>query len=158
MASVGRCWEGEPLSGRARWRLAPFLQNRWVMAFFSKKTHEGELMVDHRASPGIPAARAEAMGLDPAAFREGAVTHMRTLGCCHCGGVWVENPLRTRPRNHCIKCDRYLCDACAAVTHESGYVHRSFEEFADLIRGGKFILAGGDLRRPILKRSDQGDG
>lgn len=124
------------------------------MAFFSKDTHAGELMMDHRASPGIPADKAERMGLDPAMVREGAVTRLRTLGCCHCGGCWIENPLRTRPRNHCVKCDRYLCDACAAVTHEADYIHRSFQEMTDLIRSGKFILAGGDLRRPTLIRSN----
>ena len=121
---------------------------------FSKSTHEGELMVDHRASPGIPRAQAERMGVDPAAFGEGKLTHLRTLGCCTCRGVWIENPWRTRPRNHCVKCDRYMCDACAAAAREPDYVHRSFEEMADLLRSGKFILAGGDLRRPTLIRSD----
>lgn len=123
------------------------------MAVFSKESHSGELFLDHRASPGIPAAKAEAMGLPPALVREGAATHLRTLGCCHCGGVWIENPLRTRPRNHCNKCDRYLCDGCAAASHEPGYTHRSFQELADMIRSGKFELTGGDLRRPVLTRS-----
>jgi len=124
---------------------------------FSKESHAGELFIDHRASPGIPAAKAEAMGFDPRAVREGSTTTLKTLGCCHCGGVWIENPWRTRPRNHCVKCDRYLCDACAIASREADYVHRSFQELCDLLRGGKFVLTGGDLRRPVLTRSS-GDG
>ena len=122
---------------------------------FRKESHSGELFLDHRASPGIPAAKAERMGLHPSAVKEGAATTLRTLGCCHCGGVWVENPWRTRPRNHCVKCDRYLCDACAAAAHEADYVHRSFQELADLLRSEKFVLTGGDLRRPVLTRSNK---
>jgi hypothetical protein len=123
------------------------------MAFFSKETHSGELMIDHRASPGIPAAKAESMGFDPRAVREGAVTRLRTLGCCHCGGVWVENPWRTRPRNDCFKCDRYVCDSCAIAMREPDYVHRSFQELADMLRSGNYKLVAGDLRRPVLIRS-----
>lgn len=125
------------------------------MAVFSKESHLGELFVDHRASPGIPAAKAESMGLHPSAFKEGSVTTLKTLGCCHCGGVWIENPWRTRPRNDCHKCAQYVCDACAIAMREPDYVHRSFRELADLLRSGKFVLTGGDLRRPVLTRSNQ---
>lgn len=125
------------------------------MPFFTKDTHSGEVEIDHRASPGIPAAKAESMGIHPSAVKEGSVTRLRTLGCCHCGGVWIENPWRTRPRNHCRKCDKYLCDSCAIAANEPAYVHRSFQEIADMLRGGKFVLTGGDLRRPVLTRRDQ---
>jgi len=124
------------------------------MAFFTKDTHSGEIEIDHRASPGIPAAQAERMGIHPSAVKEGAVTRLRTLGCCHCGGVWIENPWRQRPRNHCVKCDKYLCDSCAAVAHEPGYVHRSFQQLADEVRSGKLVIVGGTASRPILKPGD----
>lgn len=125
------------------------------MAVFSKESHSGELFLDHRASPGIPAAKAEKMGIHPSAVKEGSVTTLRTRGCCHCGGAWVVNPWRTRPRYDCTKCDRDVCEGCAAAMREPGYVHRSFQEFADMIRSGKFVLIGGDLRRPVLTRSSK---
>lgn len=36
-----------------------------------------------------------------------------TLRCAHCPRQVILNPLRTRERGHCFKCDRYLCDPCA---------------------------------------------
>ena len=125
------------------------------MAVFSKESHSGELFLDHRASPGISAQKAEAMGFHPSAVKEGSVTRLRTLGCCHCAGVWIENPWRTRPRNDCLKCNQYVCDSCAIAMREPDYVHRSFKELCDLLCGGKFILTGGDLRRPVLTRSSK---
>lgn len=123
------------------------------MAAFRKESLVGELFIDHRSSPGIPAAKAESMGIHPSAVKEGSTATLKTLGCCHCGGVWIENPWRTRPRNDCHKCAKYVCDACATAMCEPDYVHRSFQELVDLLCGGSFVLSGGDLRRPVLTRS-----
>lgn len=36
-----------------------------------------------------------------------------TRTCGHCHAVVVMNPLRSRPRTFCKKCDHYVCDRCA---------------------------------------------
>lgn len=78
----------------------------------SKRRQEGYLLVDHRESPGVP--------FNPAMVgKPGApvlVGHSRqfesaTVTCCHCQVIVVLNPLRTRPRGHCQKCDQYTCDS-----------------------------------------------
>ena len=58
---------------------------------FSKKTHDGELFVDHRASPGVPETAAQRMGYHPNQVKEGAVFECATLGCKHCGSCVVLN-------------------------------------------------------------------
>lgn len=123
---------------------------------FSKRSHEGCLMIDHRASPGIPRAKAIEMGMDPALVGEGKLFETVTLGCNHCGGCWVKNPDRQRDRHHCVKCDRYLCDWCHAETTKPDYVHRSFQELVDIVRSGKFIIAGGYAHAPLLIPSNGG--
>jgi hypothetical protein len=106
------------------------------------KQREGYLMMDHRASPGIPEAMARAAGLPSQHVGEGRLLEMATLKCCHCGGVFLKNPERTRERGSCAKCAKYLCDDCAAATHHPEYVHRSFQEIADMVRSGRFTIAG----------------
>lgn len=59
------------------------------------------MLVDHRASPGLP-------GL-PQVFEAA------TLTCAHCKTVAIKNPDRTRERGHCFRCNSYICDACAAL-------------------------------------------
>lgn len=58
---------------------------------FSKRSLEGYLLIDHRC-PG------------------GGVFESATVTCCHCSTIVVLNPDRLRPRNHCRKCDAYVCD------------------------------------------------
>jgi len=116
---------------------------------FSQQSHQGEIMLDHRASPGIPAGKAEQMGLDPALVGEGRMSHMATLGCAHCNAVVVLQPLRTRERGHCFKCNRYVCDYCAADMRRPDYDHRPFEKVVDLVGSGKFTLQG-PLWNPLL--------
>lgn len=110
----------------------------------------GELIIDHRASPGIPEAQARKLGFDPKQVREGAVFEAKTYGCSHCGSVVVVNPLRTRERASCFKCNSHICDWCAVAAKEPGYVHRSFNEIADQVVSGRFALAG-SMSRPIIK-------
>ena len=71
---------------------------------------EGYLIIDHRASPGLTAEQAMAMGLDPKLMGEGKLMEAATLTCNHCFSVSIRNPLRTRERGHCRKCDSYICD------------------------------------------------
>lgn len=97
----------------------------------SLKRHEGYLVIDHSASPGIPADVARLIGLDPAAVAEGKVLEAATLTCKHCSNVWKKNQYRIRPRAYCRKCDHYICDACDAEAARSDYVHRCKEEILD---------------------------
>jgi hypothetical protein len=117
---------------------------------FSKKSHDGELFVDHRASPGLPERAAFRLGYHPSQVKEGAVFETACYSCSHCQTVVVMNPLRTRERGWCSKCDQYICDGCNMIRQETGYVHTSVKEIADLVHSGKFTMSG-SMGRPILK-------
>jgi hypothetical protein len=109
----------------------------------SKTSPEGELVIDHRASPGVPAAMARACGLPPAQLGEGGLFEVATLYCHHCGSVQLKNPDRTRPRYSCWECGiKYVCDLCAAEAVKPGYVHRSLEQISDMVRSGRWIVTG----------------
>lgn len=104
----------------------------------SKRSHEGYLMVDHRASPGIPEDKALQMGLDPYLVKEGKVYETPTMTCSHCGVVVIMNPKRTRERAYCSKCDNYVCDTCDAARKETGYIHQSLNDLKDLVSSGNY--------------------
>lgn len=117
----------------------------------SLKRHDGELMIDHRFSRGLTAEEARAFGMPDIPLGEGGAVSLATVGCNHCGGVWLVNHYRTRERHYCKKCDHYLCDLCAAVTAQPNYVHRTISELTDLITSGKFTFApGSTTTNPIL--------
>ena len=93
---------------------------------------EGYLMVDHRASPGIPEDIARASGFDPKFCGEGKMFEAASLTCSHCKGVVVKNPLRTRERHFCVKCGgHYICDGCAFAAAQPDYVHAPFDKVID---------------------------
>jgi len=95
----------------------------------------GYLMVDHRASPGLPEDIARLSGYDPVLCREGKMYEADTMTCSHCKNVVVKNPFRSRDRNYCAKCSgHYICDMCAYEATASDYVHASFNKIADTIR------------------------
>ena len=64
-----------------------------------RHTREGELVIDHRDSPGTVAVTA------------GELYESATIVCAHCGVTVVLNPQRTRARGYCAKCDHYVCDS-----------------------------------------------
>ena len=99
---------------------------------FSKRSFEGQIYVDHRASPGLPADFARANGLDPALVGEGSLFEAPTYTCPHCGTVVIINQRRTRERSYCKKCDNYLCDNCEAARCHPDYVHRTWLQTAIL--------------------------
>ena len=105
----------------------------------SLKRHDGELVADNRAS-----------GLPIPGFSQSFV-ELPTLGCIHCGGCVVLNQWRTRPREYCRTCNRYICDGCAAVAKEPGYLHRTIDDLTELVQSGRFVIAGGTVCNPILK-------
>jgi hypothetical protein len=83
----------------------------------SKRSQEGYLMVDHRASPGLTEAdwlklpenvRAETQPMK-------GLFESPTIRCCHCGTIVILNPARTRARGYCARCDHYRCDSPACV-------------------------------------------
>lgn len=81
----------------------------------SKRRHEGWLMIDNRASPGIDDKLIGADKFAPV-VGEGQVYESATVTCAHCSKVVVLNPNRTRPRHYCQKCDHYVCDELACAT------------------------------------------
>jgi hypothetical protein len=73
----------------------------------------GNLIIDHSASPGIPADLAEKwerMGIPVA--REGVTLEADTWTCPHCNRVVIRNMERTRAREVCRKCMHVVCDSC----------------------------------------------
>jgi hypothetical protein len=86
----------------------------------SKRSHEGYLMIDNRESPGVSDEALRAMGpaLPPGAGR--GMFEAPTITCSHCQTVLIVNPLRTRERAYCAKCDHYICDGCGTVLAASG--------------------------------------
>lgn len=81
------------------------------MAVRSKRSHEGYLLIDSRHAP-TPAA-----GELPVI----RTTHeCATLTCSHCHLQMMVNPLRTRERGYCPKCDHYVCDGCEAIRAKTG--------------------------------------
>jgi hypothetical protein len=59
----------------------------------TKRSAEGELMIDERACGG-------------------KLFESATVTCSHCNRVFLRNHDRTRPRKYCSKCDHYICDWC----------------------------------------------
>lgn len=70
----------------------------------SLRSHEGYLLIDHRAT----------------LTGQGALFEAPTYTCSHCGTVVVINPARTRERPYCRKCDHRICDACEQVRVATG--------------------------------------
>lgn len=98
----------------------------------TQRSREGYLLIDHRASPGLPADVAQSLGLDPRLTAEGQILEAASLTCAHCKTVVMKNPLRQRARAHCLKCDHYICDLCHAVTQAADYLHLPYEQRVEL--------------------------
>lgn len=93
------------------------------MSLKSLKRHEGWLLIDHSASPGIPPDIARRLGFDPKLVGEGKRLEAATITCNHCGNAYYKNPKRTRARGYCRECNHYVCDGCAYLKTLPGYVH-----------------------------------
>jgi hypothetical protein len=78
------------------------------MALFTRRSLEGEVVVDHRESPGLPEL-AERTGRP---LGKGQIFKAPIATCSHCQRGVILNPLRTRDRYVCHKCDKYICDSC----------------------------------------------
>jgi hypothetical protein len=73
---------------------------------------EGELIIDHRYSPGVPQEILKSNGRPPEAGR--GLYESATYTCNHCQAIVVMNPNRTRERHYCGGCSHIICDGCAA--------------------------------------------
>ncbi len=83
-------------------------------------------MIDHRASPGFTEEEALKLGYGPLAAGEGQLFEAKTNHCSHCGTVVIMNPLRTRERSYCQKCNKYICDNCGITMKLPDYVHKTY--------------------------------
>jgi|SRR5882672_877468 len=123
------------------------------MNYLLQTDKDGELEINHQASPGLTIEQGRRLGYDGRdldLLGEGKIWRTPTLACCHCPSVVVLNPLRTRGRTFCPKCNHYMCDSCAMVAREPDYVHRSRQELVEMIRSGKWRFAGGGMSNPVL--------
>ncbi len=89
----------------------------------SKLTHTGELVIDHRNSPGIDPAWAAARGVTGPIVGAGKTYETGLKNCTHCGADVIMNPMRQREREWCRVCDAYICDGCGLLRKLSGYTH-----------------------------------
>jgi hypothetical protein len=111
---------------------------------------EGELFLDHRASPGLPEDVARRMGYDPSQVGEGTLFEAATLMCAHCQQVVIKNPLRDRERAFCMQCGgSYICDQCDTRRREPDYVHMPIKQIVDLVATGKATCVSLGVR-PLL--------
>lgn len=78
----------------------------------SKRSREGEFLIDHRASPGLTPEQVGGFG--PAVPR-GELYESALVVCGHCQAAIILEPKRTRERGWCPKCDRYVCDDCETI-------------------------------------------
>lgn len=77
----------------------------------SKRSHEGYLLIENRFAPGISAEEAAKTGKEVIGAGLRGRFEAGVLTCSHCQRQVIVNPLRTRDRNWCPKCDHYICDS-----------------------------------------------
>lgn len=109
--------------------------------------NDGYMLIDHRASPGVPDELLQQAGLPVAAGR--GLFEVSTMHCPHCGAHVMKNPERVRPREYCKTCNHYICDHCHQARAQADYVHRTFDELTELVQSGRYTLAG-TASAPIL--------
>ncbi len=116
---------------------------------------EGYLMIDHRASPGIPEGYFQALGFDMPEVPGGSMAEMAVLVCAHCQHQHFKNHKRTRERASCQKCGgAYICDVCEWRSRQPDYVHTPFKKVIDDVTNGKSI-ANPHLVLPVHLRGTQ---
>ena len=112
--------------------------------------NEGEIFIDHRASPGIPPNLARRMGYEPSQVGEGKLFEAATMTCQHCHAVVIKNPGRDRERALCMMCaGAYICDLCDAERRKPDYVHMPSKKIAELVGSGEATVVTLGVR-PIL--------
>jgi hypothetical protein len=80
--------------------------------------NQGYLEINHSGGIGLPEGYAQRhYGVSA---RETLHIERDTYTCGHCSGVVAMHPLRTRERETCWPCNRWICDAC-------GWTRKTFE-------------------------------
>jgi hypothetical protein len=98
----------------------------------SKLNNQGELVIDHRNSPGIDPEWARARGVTGPVVGAGKTYESGLLNCRHCGGDVIMHPQREREREWCWVCDAYICDPCAFL-RKMGAEHVTHREVLEKI-------------------------
>ena len=116
----------------------------WVR---TKRSREGELIIDHRASPGLTPEQVGAFNAP--AVGKGDIYESAIAVCGHCQFAVILEPNRSRDRGWCSKCDTYLCDECTellAKTLECRSMKRRVDEAQELIEryGSTQLILGKD--------------
>lgn len=81
----------------------------------TKRSDEAYVLIDHRNSPGISQEFIQANGLDAPAVAAGTILESAMVVCGHCGTDVILRPERTREREWCWNCDKYICDNCGIL-------------------------------------------
>ena len=117
---------------------------------------QGYMMIDHRASPGMPEDVLRQAGISMPVVGEGKLFEADVLVCAHCGQNSLRNPDRTRERGSCQKCSGlYICDLCEWASRQPGYIHKPFVKFIDDTREKAFQLENGNLYLPLVTAKPQ---
>lgn len=87
---------------------------------FSQASKENYIEIDHRAGDGITPEQAASGPAGTIPVGRGMRFQSATINCSHCKSEVVLNPLRTRSRGYCPKCDHYVCDGCEAIRAATG--------------------------------------
>lgn len=101
----------------------------------TERSYEGELVLDHRASPGFTEEQSRKLGYGDKAVGS-TLFEAPTRTCNHCGTVVLINPNRVRARARCNHCSMYICDGCDFERHQSDYVHMTKQDKAEQMRKG----------------------
>lgn len=99
----------------------------------SKRSLEGYLIVDNRHAPGFSDEEAARLG-KPGAIGGRGVVEAAVLTCSHCHRQMIVQPLRTRERPYCRRCDHYICDDCALVAKLNGGACRPMTHHLDQLQ------------------------
>lgn len=94
----------------------------------SKRSNAGELVIDHRCSPGITPEFAAANGLSGPVVGAGKTYETGLKNCRHCGNDVLLHPMRQREREWCMRCDAYICDNCGAERRNPEYTHKTVDQ------------------------------
>lgn len=95
----------------------------------SLRRHEGYLMIDNRAGGTVPDEIVTLAGMPVGSGR--GLFEAPTYTCSHCQVVVVLNPIRTRERAYCPKCDHNICDGCGAARAANGGACKPFKQVLD---------------------------
>ena len=106
----------------------------------TKRRHEGYVLIDNRAGPGITPSfvqQSGQKGISVPTVGEGKVLEAATITCAHCQRGVILNPERVHTREWCSKCDHYLCDGCGLIKKIDGQC-RNFVVLLDKLQEKAF--------------------